>query len=232
MEKKLIVLSEQRYNPSQMILFVAGAMSFFEDWRWLSPLAHSFNAFAMIWDTRNFHKKVEDISEIVKPKLKNGYEFSRLEASYGFSTVYLQSILGITSGLISVFGLEKTTEFLNSKIISNINKGLAKFSIKTLQDLTSTQVSDFSICSLLGVAGIGMLNVFFGQDSAKAYAVYKMPELNPILEDLPIIVSEDTPQNIPSQKEMEVDIEEVFKNTIEDNNLGMVLSLDESLCYN
>lgn len=255
MERKILISNAQKYYPSQFLLLVAndnlpieflypmldGYFPFFQNIRdfskpiskFIFPFVNAFNIAMMIDDRNNFYEKADDLLEIVQPQLKNGDEFSRIEASYGFSILGLQSFLGLTVGTINLFGTQTVGSFINKQCIGLLNTTLKSFEYGQIGEIPGIEgyIKNFLTYANYTILGIGALSIFFGQDSAKVYAVYKKPGANPELE-MPILEAQTTLNNTNNSKiieEVEIDLEnnecEDFQEIIEDNNLDVALSL-------
>jgi hypothetical protein len=251
MERKILISNEQRYYPSQFLLFMSRIASykwFYESLhsfytsssgqekilspisKFLFPVVNAFNLSMIIADRNNFYERANDISDVIQPILKNGDEFSRIEASYGFTMLGLQSVFGLTVSFIELCGKEKIASFINSECRELINKGLQYFKYGQITEIPKVMnnIEQFENYANYAIWGIGALSVLFGQGSAKVYAVYKKPTLYPELE-LPVLEPEITkPATNDSQitQDIESNTCEDFQNAIEDINLGMVLSLE------
>jgi hypothetical protein len=260
MERKILISNEQRYYPSQFLLFISRVASykwFYESLhsfyksssdqekilsqisKFLFPAVNLFNLSMIIADRNNFYERAENISEFIQPILKNGDEFSKIEASYGFTTLGLQSVLGLAVSMIELCGKNQIATFINSEFRGVINSILKHFEYNQIDEFSNitSKIENFESYANYAIWGIGALSVFFGQDSARVYAVYKTPISHPELE-LPVlepavtkpitndsVIVENKEDNNDDAKIAE-DICQDFQNAIEDNNLGLVLSLE------
>lgn len=251
MERKILISNEQRYYPSQFLLFISRIASykwFYESLhsfcttssgqkkflsqisKFLFPAVNAFNLSMIIADRNNFYERANDISEVIQPILKNGDEFSRIEASYGFTMLGLQSVLGLTVSFIELCGKEKIASFINSECRGGINKILKHFEFSQITEIPNviSNIKQFENYANYAIWGIGALSVFLGQDSARVYAVYKTPTSHPELElpVLPPVVTKPITNDSQITQDIESNTCEDFQDTIEDINLGMVLSLE------